>query len=193
MQPCLLNCLLQCVQYGRYGEKTINVFFLILFLVMRPNWNLAFFHRASINIVHQTRLSFDLDIDTITPRSGQGHMSVGDSAEEFILIHAPGRERMLVFSCGISSVPLKILFFARWETIESFCLNFLHSSRLTCFQKRGRRPPQNTGRRVNSAYQGSVGAPNKLATFRVHDAVVDLVERSVWSTRNYAASNPRSA
>ena len=28
-------------------------------------------------------------------RSGQGHMSVGDSAEEFISIHALGRERLL--------------------------------------------------------------------------------------------------
>ena len=32
-----------------------------------------------------------------------------------------------------------------------------------------------------------------LATFRFHDAVVDFVERSVWSTRNLAASHPRSA
>ena len=55
----------------------------------------------------------------VTPlRSGQGHMSVGDSAEEFISIHALGRERMLVLSCGLRSHSLKILFFARLETIE---------------------------------------------------------------------------
>ena len=36
-------------------------------------------------------------------RSGQGHMSVGDSAEEFISIHALGRERLLVLSCGLPS------------------------------------------------------------------------------------------
>ena len=54
-------------------------------------------------------------------RSGQGHMSVGDSAEEFISIHALGRERLLVLSCGLPSHPLKILFVARWETIE--CLS----------------------------------------------------------------------
>ena len=64
-----------------------------------------------------------------TPRSGQGHMSVGDSAEEFIPIHALGRERLLVLSCGLPSHPLKILSFARRETIESFCLSFLHTSR----------------------------------------------------------------
>ena len=47
-------------------------------------------------------------------------MSVGDSAEEFISIHALGRERLLELSCGLPSHPLKILFFARWETIRVF-------------------------------------------------------------------------
>ena len=56
-------------------------------------------------------------------------MSVGDSAEEFISIHALGREKLLVLSCGRPSHPLEILFFARWETIESFFLSFQHSSR----------------------------------------------------------------
>ena len=45
-------------------------------------------------------------------------MSVGDSAEEFTSIHALRRERLLVFFCGLPSHPVKILFFARWETIE---------------------------------------------------------------------------
>ena len=40
-------------------------------------------------------------------------MIVGDSAEEFISIHALGRERLLVLSCGLPSHPLKVLFFAR--------------------------------------------------------------------------------
>ena len=59
----------------------------------------------------------------VTPlRSGQGHMSVpvGDSANEFISIHAVGRERLLVLSCGLPSHALKILFFARLDTIEFF-------------------------------------------------------------------------
>ena len=38
-------------------------------------------------------------------------MSVGDSAEEFISIHALGRERLLVVSGGLPSIPLKIRFF----------------------------------------------------------------------------------
>ena len=55
----------------------------------------------------------------VTPlRSGQGHMSVGDSAEEFISIHTLGRKRLLVLSCGLRSHPLKILYVVRWETIE---------------------------------------------------------------------------
>ena len=66
-------------------------------------------------------------------RSGQGHMSAGDSAEEFISIHALGHERLLVLSCGLPSHLLKILFFARWETIDIFCLSFLHTSRRMCF------------------------------------------------------------
>ena len=49
----------------------------------------------------------------VTPlRSRQGHMSVGDSAGEFISIHALGRERLLVLPCGLPSHPLKILFLA---------------------------------------------------------------------------------
>ena len=56
-------------------------------------------------------------------------MSVGDSAEELISIHALGRERLLVLSCGLPPRPVKILFFARWETIQSFCFSYLHNSR----------------------------------------------------------------
>ena len=72
----------------------------------------------------------------VTPlRSGQGHMSVGDSAAEVISIHALGRERLLVLSCGLPSHLLKILFFARWEAMESFCLSFLHTSRQMSFNR----------------------------------------------------------
>ena len=46
-------------------------------------------------------------------------MSVGDSAEKFISIHALGRERLLVLSCGLPSHPLKVRFFAGWETIHT--------------------------------------------------------------------------
>ena len=62
-------------------------------------------------------------------------MNAGDSAEELILIHALGREMLLVLSCGLPSRSnsLKILFFAGRETIESFCLNFLHTSHQMCF------------------------------------------------------------
>ena len=65
--------------------------------------------------------------------SGQGYMSVGDSAEELISIHALGCERLLVLSSGIPSHLFRILFFARWETIESFCLSVPCTSRQMCF------------------------------------------------------------
>ena len=45
--------------------------------------------------------------------SRQGHMSVGDSAEQLISMHALGRVRLLVLSCGLPSHPLKIMCFAR--------------------------------------------------------------------------------
>ena len=51
-------------------------------------------------------------------------MGVGDSAEEFISIHALGRERLLVWFCGLPSHPLKIMFFARWETKRDFLSQF---------------------------------------------------------------------
>ena len=47
-------------------------------------------------------------------------MSVGDGAEEVISTHDLGRERLLALSCGLPSYPLKLLFFARWETIENY-------------------------------------------------------------------------
>ena len=121
-------------------------------------------------------------------------MRVGDSAEEFILIHALERERLLVLSYGLPPNPLKVLFFARWETVESFRLSFLHTSRQMCFQQKpDGHPPQITGPGLSTVHQGRIGAPNELATFRGHDAVVDFVERSAWRTRNHAASNPRFA
>ena len=63
-------------------------------------------------------------------------MSVSDSAEASISIHALGRERLLVLSCGLPSHPIKILLFARWETIQSFFLSFLHTSRQLCFEQK---------------------------------------------------------
>ena len=59
-------------------------------------------------------------------------MSVGDSAEEFISIHALGCERLLVLSCGLPSHPLKILYSARWETIEFLSQFFTHQPLNVC-------------------------------------------------------------
>ena len=111
------------------------IFFWLFFWSCGPIGQFVF-HQALINIAHQTRLTFDLEIETthVTPLcSGKGHMSVGDSAEGFISIHALGREGLLVLSCGLPSHPVKVLFFARSGTIETFCLSFLHTSRQICY------------------------------------------------------------
>ena len=69
-------------------------------------------------------------------RSGQGHMGVGDSAEEFISIHALGREGLLVLSC-VPSVTSSLEFcFSPVERRKSYCLSFLHTSRQMCFQQK---------------------------------------------------------
>ena len=59
-------------------------------------------------------------------------MGVGDSAEEFISIHALGRERLLVLPCDLPSHPLKILFFARWETI-GILVSVFYTPAVICF------------------------------------------------------------
>ena len=70
----------------------------------------------------------------VTPlRSGQGHMSAGDSAEEFISVHALGRERLFVLSCRLPSILSKFCFSPFWETIESFRLSFVPTSLQMCF------------------------------------------------------------
>ena len=80
---------------------------------------------------------------------GHGHMSVDDNAKEFILVHALGRERLLVLSCfpirlKVRLLPVRTRFFF-------FCLSCLHTSHHTCFQQRpDLRPPQITSRRVST-------------------------------------------
>ena len=147
-------------------EETVIFFFFCFFFGHAAQVvNFPIFHEALINIVRQTRLTFDLEIrdnPTSLFRSGQGDISVGDS----ISIHVLGREWLLVVSYGLPPNPVQIRFFACWETIES-CLSFLHTSRQKCFQQKSdRRPPQITGCRVSTVHQGRGGAHNQLATFR---------------------------
>ena len=55
-------------------------------------------------------------------------MGVGGSAEEFMLMRALGRERLPALFYGLPSKTPTIFFFARRETIESFCLCFPHTT-----------------------------------------------------------------
>ena len=54
-------------------------------------------------------------------------MTVGDSAEEYMLMHVLESERLPALSYnGLPSNPPKIPCFARWETIESWALFSTH-------------------------------------------------------------------
>ena len=91
-----------------------------------------------------------------------------------------------MLSCGLSSSHLKGVFFS---LLGDDRVSIEQKKKLSQFstcqppnvllQKPDRRPPQVTGRRVSTVHQGGVGAPNELATSKVHGAVVDFVERSV--------------
>ena len=94
-------------------------------------------------------------------------MSVGDSVEEFISIHALGRERLLVLSCGSSVTSSQNSVFHPLGDDREFLSQFsTHQPPNVFQQKPDRCPPQITGRGVSVVHQGGVGAPNELATFK---------------------------
>ena len=132
-----------------------------------------------------------------TLRFRQGHMSVGDGAEGSSRSTSPReREKLPVLSCGLPSRPLKTMFFASWERIESVCLSFLHSHpQMRLKQKPDRRPSQNTGRRVSAVHQG--GTEPLTSSPRSEFTTLSFIsfnEVSMWRTRNCAESNsPRFA
>ena len=95
-------------------------------------------------------------------------LSVGDSDEGFILIHALGREKLLVLSCALPPNPLKVPFLSPLGDDRVF-VSVFETPDAKCVSNRsliGARH-NTTGRRVNTAHLGRVGAPNELATFRV--------------------------
>ena len=76
-----------------------------------------------------------------------------------------------------SPKPEKRSIFAIGEGSRSFVACFLHSSAQMClYQTSGRRPPRITGRFVNTATRGWVGAPNERDPFRFRGAVVGFVD-----------------
>ena len=108
-------------------------------------------------------------------------MNVGDSAEEFTSINALGREMLLVLSCGLPSNPLNVAFCLPFERRYRVNISVFYTTAASFFQQKmpDRGPPQITDRRVSTVHQGRVGAPNELATLKVHDAIVGFVERSM--------------
>ena len=88
----------------------------------------------------------------------------------------------------------KVHFLAIGERWRIFVSCILHVSAKMClYQTFGRRSPRITGRYVNTATRGWVGAPNERVPFRFHGAVVVFVDRCLSRTRNLAASNQHLA
>ena len=95
------------------GENGLKNIFLALFLTCGPigQFSSSLDQRCSPNTIDLR--SRDKRQPTSTPlRSGQGHMSVGDSAEEFISIYALGRERLLCCPVVFRQVLSNICFLA---------------------------------------------------------------------------------
>ena len=65
---------------------------------------------------------------------GYGHVSVSDSAKEFILVHALGRERLLVLSCF--QIRLKVRF-CPFERDRVCFVSVVYTPATTCAFNRG--------------------------------------------------------
>ena len=117
-------------------------------------------------------------------------MNVDDNLEDIRWIRGLGGERLPAASYALlPNLKKKNSILAMREGSRFFSFYFLHISAQMCFyQTPGRRPTRITGRVVNTATRGWVGAPNDHAPFRLHDAIVGFVDRCVSRTRILAAS-----
>ena len=118
-------------------------------------------------------------------------MNVDDGLEDISWVRGLGGERLPAASYALLPNLKKGLFFAIREGSRIFVVCFLHTSGQTFLhQTPGRRLlPCITGRGVNTATRGLVGAPNERAPFRIHGAVVVFVDRYLPRALNLAASN----
>ena len=170
----------------RYGEKWLFFFLLALSWPCGPTSQFVYFYQALINTAHQTRLTFDLEVETAHGYSSSCRTRSHGCRWKL------WRVACVVLWSSVKSSQKSV--FRPLGDDKEILSQFLHTSRQMCFwQNPDRHPPQLTGRRVSDVHQGGHGAPNELATFRVHDADVDFVKRSVCNTRKCAASDPRSA
>ena len=88
----------------------------------------------------------------------------------------------------------KKFFFAIRDGSRNFVIRFGHTSgQFVFYHTPGQHPPYITSRCVKTVTLGWVGAPNERTPFRLHDAVVGFVDRSLSRTRNLDASNCTSA
>ena len=87
----------------------------------------------------------------------------------------------------------KGLYFPRGEisTICAVCYPPTDRGQVFLNQTPGRPPPRICGRGVNNVIRKWVGAPIERPPFRIHDAVVGFIDRSLSRTHNVVVSSPR--
>ena len=105
-------------------------------------------------------------------------MNVDDGLEDIRWIRGLRGERLRTASYALLPNLEKSLLFALGEGYITLVVCFVHTSgQMSMYQTPGRRPPLVTGRVVNTATRGWVGAPNECAPFRFHDAVFRFDDR----------------
>ena len=102
-------------------------------------------------------------------------MNVDDDLEDIRWIRGLGDETLPTASYALLPNLKKGLLFAigEWSRFLVVCF-LLTSDQVFGYHTPRRRPPRITGRVVNTATRGWVGATNERAPFRFHDAVVGL-------------------
>ena len=173
------------------GKIWQNVFFLALFWVMRSNRSIRLFFIKpwSENTAHQTRLTFDLEIETTHCHSSLLRTRPHDDGWQRWRVYLGPCPRTWEVACVVlwsSVTSSQNAVFRPLGDDRVFVSIFCTPAAKCVLTEAWSAPATNPGRRVSAVHQGGVGAPNELATFRVHDAVVYFVERSVWRTRNCA-------
>ena len=180
-------------RYEKNGEKNVRFY---NFICSR-GWarNLCFHADTLIqNSLGDDRPSISISINRINPRptrfvSGKANECIDDGLKDIRWIRGLAGDRLPAASYALLPNLKKGLLFAigEWSRFLVVCF-LLTSDQVFGYHTPRRRPPRITGRVVNTATRGWVGAPNERAAFRFHDAVVGFVDPRLSRTRNLAAS-----
>ena len=138
------------------------------------------FHQASVNVVQQHRLTFDLEIEA--PRLTTSPLHYDKLRTRSHECGGQRRRAHHVDPCSRAREVTRIVLWFPVKPAQNFISRPLEDDRECCLcstrqpsnVKYGRHPPHITGRSVSTVHQGWVGARNKFAMCGGHDAVVDL-------------------